>query len=134
MSRFFFTLAFTALLSASAYGEEAAATAETKPTEALSPAAGTADTNHIATPSAAAPMPPATSEGTAIVDKYTAPAAKEDTGPITAALNDGTQVIFFNDGTVKVKIAGGKELTPPDGVLTLRDGTTFAVKDGKRIE
>lgn len=53
--------------------------------------------------------------------------------PVTATLNDGSVVEFDADGTVMV-IDKGNKFQAPDGTMTLRDGTPFTVKDGKRVD
>jgi hypothetical protein len=53
--------------------------------------------------------------------------------PVTATLNDGSVVEFDADGTVLV-IDKGNKFQAPDGTMTLRDGTPFTVKDGKRVD
>lgn len=54
--------------------------------------------------------------------------------PVSAELNDGSQAVFRSNGSVSVLGPDGKFRLPPDGVLTLKDGTTFQVKGGMRTE
>ena len=53
--------------------------------------------------------------------------------PVTAELNDGSKVEFEADGAVLVVGADGTKTPAPDGVLSLKDGVPFVVKDGKRV-
>ncbi len=53
--------------------------------------------------------------------------------PVSAELNDGSKVEFDADGTVWVLNPAGGKTVAPDGILSLKDGTPFAVKDGKRV-
>ena len=53
--------------------------------------------------------------------------------PVIAELNDGSKVEFDADGSVMVLQADGSRTTAPTGILTLKDGTPFVVKDGKRV-
>ena len=68
--------------------------------------------------------------------KNLTPAMKkaENTDAIMAELNDGQHVVFRNNGYVSIMNERGRAITPPDGVLTLKDGTTFNIKDGMRTE
>lgn len=59
--------------------------------------------------------------------------ANDDTA-IIAELNDGQHVIFRNNGAVMIMNERGHAILPPDGILTLKDGTTFNIKDGMRTE
>lgn len=52
---------------------------------------------------------------------------------INATLNDGTKIEIDADNTVWVLGADKSKTPAPDGTLTLRDGTPFVVKDGKRV-
>jgi hypothetical protein len=56
----------------------------------------------------------------------------DDNAPVAAELSDGTQALFKSDGSVSIITQDGRYHTPPDGVLTLRDGTTFNVEGGMR--
>lgn len=119
--------------AAPAPAKPAAPAAESKP--------ATAPVATPAAPAPAAPAPatsatPAESNSTPtpsaqMVDELTKP---QELKAISAELMDGTQVIFNPDGTVEVVGIDNKKRTPPDGVLTLRDGTTFAVEKGFRVE
>jgi hypothetical protein len=53
--------------------------------------------------------------------------------PITAELNDGSKVEFDSDNSVWVLAVDGSKSTAPDGVLTLKDGVPFVVRNGKRV-
>lgn len=57
-----------------------------------------------------------------------------DDTAIMAELNDGQHVVFRNNGSVMIMNERGRAILPPDGVLTLKDGTTFNIKDGMRTE
>jgi len=61
------------------------------------------------------------------------PAAAAVPQPITAELNDGSKVEIDADGTVWVLAADGGKTVAPDGLLTLRDGTPFVVREGRRV-
>jgi len=52
---------------------------------------------------------------------------------IVATLNDGSRVVFEPGGVVMVLAKDGSKTPAPDGMLTLKDGTPFVVKDGKRV-
>lgn len=54
--------------------------------------------------------------------------------PVKAELNDGSKVEFDADGKVWVVDASGSRTIAPDGILSLKDGTPFAVKNGKRVD
>lgn len=58
----------------------------------------------------------------------------ENTDAIMSELIDGQHVVFRNNGYVSIMNERGRAITPPDGVLTLKDGTTFNIKDGMRTE
>jgi hypothetical protein len=66
---------------------------------------------------------------TTAVPKTTAQTAK----PVMDELKDGTKIEIGTDGTVSIMNADGTKTTAPDGVLTLKDQTTFGVKDGKKM-
>lgn len=57
-----------------------------------------------------------------------------DDTAIMAELSDGQHVVFRNNGSVMIMNERGRAILPPDGVLTLKDGTTFNIKDGMRTE
>lgn len=59
---------------------------------------------------------------------------KLENNAISAELVDGQNVLFRENGYVSIVDERGRYITPPDGVLTLRDGTTFTVKDGLRVD
>lgn len=54
--------------------------------------------------------------------------------PITGILQDGTNMEISDDGIVTLSNTDGSKSTAPDGVYTLKDETTFAVKDGKKTD
>jgi hypothetical protein len=54
--------------------------------------------------------------------------------PVKATLKDGTPIEFEPDGSVVILGTDGSHTEAPDGVLTLKDGTTFAVKSGKKVD
>ena len=62
------------------------------------------------------------------------PAPTEPPKPIHAELNDGTQVEFGLDGSVSILNKDGSKDPAPDGILTLKDGVTFTVKGGQRVD
>jgi hypothetical protein len=51
---------------------------------------------------------------------------------VTTETQDGNKVEIAPDGTVSVYKDEAKQ-TPPDGTLTLKDGSTINVKDGKKV-
>lgn len=51
---------------------------------------------------------------------------------IKAELKDGTHIEIMADGSVLIVNSDGSKTPAPDGVHTLKDGTTFEVKDGKQ--
>jgi hypothetical protein len=53
---------------------------------------------------------------------------------VIAELKDGTKIEMGADGSVTALNADGSKAPVPDGILTLRDNTTFAVKNGKRLD
>ncbi len=57
-----------------------------------------------------------------------------DDTAITAELYDGQHVVFRDNGSVMIMDERGRAKLPPDGLLTLKDGTTFKVKRGMRTE
>lgn len=127
MRHYIYALACFAALGSHALAEDAPAPA---------PAAGeeVAKTNHIVNTNPAEPAPQP-QNSTPIPDKQSPlKPAEEDKTPISASLLDGTEAVFYPDGKIKVKGTDGKEHTPPNGVLTLRDGTTFAVEHGVRVQ
>lgn len=52
--------------------------------------------------------------------------------PVKATLNDGSKIEFDADATVWV-VTDGTRNPAPDGLMTLKDGTSFVVKSGKRV-
>jgi hypothetical protein len=62
------------------------------------------------------------------------PAPPNNPKPIHAELNDGTQVEFDLDGSVWILNKDGSKDPAPDGILTLKDGVTFNVKNGNRVD
>jgi hypothetical protein len=88
-----------------------------------------------ASPAAAAAAPYAGIPGPGLTTPAPAEAASSvpKTNFITATLNDGSKIEFEADGSVMVIAADGKKTPAPDGTLTLKDGTPFVVKDGKRV-
>lgn len=63
------------------------------------------------------------------------PAAQEDQPKHeTAELRDGTKIEISDDNTVTIINPDGTRNVAPDGILTLKDQTTFDVKDGKRVD
>lgn len=97
----------------------AAAFAEDTPAAATTPSAVTAATTAtISTPVA-----------TTAASSTTTQTAK----PVMDELKDGTKIEIGTDGTVSIVNADGTKTTAPDGVLTLKDQTTFGVKDGKKM-
>ncbi len=80
-------------------------------------------------PATTAPVPAATA-----VQPATTPATPvAQATPVEGELKDGTKVEFGTDGTVSIVNVDGTKTPAPDGVHTLRDNTTFAVKDGKKV-
>jgi len=61
------------------------------------------------------------------------PTPAEVPQPISADLIDGSKVEIDADGTVWVLNPKGGKTAAPDGTMTLKDGTPFIVKDGKRL-
>jgi hypothetical protein len=53
--------------------------------------------------------------------------------PVIGELTDGSKVEFGADGSVWVLAADGNKSQAPDGVMSLKDGTPFVVKNGKRV-
>lgn len=81
----------------------------------------------------------ATGEGATNYNRIIAPGVvplspNDANSPVAAELMDGTQAIFRSDGSINVVMPNGKYVVPPDGVLTLKDGTTFNVEGGKRTQ
>ncbi len=62
-----------------------------------------------------------------------APASKEPPKPVKAELLDGTKIEFAPDGAVWVINTDGSRVPAPDGILTLKDGVTFTVKNSARV-
>jgi hypothetical protein len=62
------------------------------------------------------------------------PAPPNNPKPIHAELSDGTQVEFDLDGSVWILNKDGSKDPAPDGILTLKDGVTFNVKNGNRVD
>jgi hypothetical protein len=54
--------------------------------------------------------------------------------PIGAELSDGSKVEIEVDGSVMVVNPDNSRTPAPDGTMTLKDGTPFIVKDGKRVD
>lgn len=86
------------------------------------------------------PAAPAASDNTAIqaaTDKSAAETAVPDPRPhpIThAELKDGTRVEFGDNGSVTLSNPDGTKTPAPDGTYTLRNSTTFDIKDGIKQE
>ena len=91
-----------------------------------------------ATPALTMPMPftqPAGNDpafGEPMQDRA-APTPTLSNNMIIATLIDGTKVQFEAAGVVMILHKDGTKTPAPDGMLTLRDGTPFVVKDGKRV-
>jgi hypothetical protein len=82
----------------------------------------------------ATPTPPA---GLSTLPSSTAlhpTAPGNPTAPVAAELSDGTQALFGADGKVSIVSSDGRYRAPPDGVLTLKDGTSFTVEGGARVD
>ncbi len=60
-------------------------------------------------------------------------APPNDPKPIHAELNDGTEVEFGLDDSVSILNKDGSKTPAPDGNLTLKDGVTFTVRNGQRV-
>jgi len=81
------------------------------------------------------PTTPAVTSAIATTTTATPPAVKQEVKSESSAdvLKDGTKIEIGSDGIVKIINADGTKTTAPDGVLTLKDETTFNVKDGKKV-
>jgi len=55
-------------------------------------------------------------------------------GPVQSELKDGTKIETGLDGSVTVVNVDGTRTPAPDGILTLKDGTTISVKNGNKVE
>ena len=111
-----------------------AASAEPKPAPAATEAAHAAQPAQVpdASQPAASTTPGASGlAGAGLPSELTKP---DDTSPITAELMDGSVVQFNTDGSIQMVGADGKKRTPPDGTMTLRDGTTFSIDKGFRSD
>lgn len=58
----------------------------------------------------------------------------DNAAAISAELIDGQQVVLHENGYVSIVAERGRYITPPDGILTLKDGTTFNVRNGLRVD
>lgn len=124
--------------AAGASQEPAPATAPASAPAAAEPEPAASPAPAVAAPEASAPaisLPAPTPAPQLQATPIPIPTAPpEETYPLTAELLDGTVVVFGKDGAVTVKGSDHKERVPPDGILTLRDGTTFEVHGGVRVQ
>lgn len=79
-------------------------------------------------------LPPTSAAPTSVPTAPPSPPVVVVAQPVIATLLDGSQIEMDADSSVWALNFDGSKSAVPDGILTLKDGVTFAVKDGKRVD